>query len=189
MRTRLSNCLIAYALGISWSVLGFPSSSAGQSPDQVLVVVNQKSPASSQIGAYYMQRRHLPEGNLVSLSISESDEITRAEFERQIQAPIASWLGSKSAYDRIVYIVLCKGVPLRIVGTPGRNGSVASVDSELSLLYRRLVGRAISPDGRVDNPYFLGEADVDIAKPFTHETDDIYLVTRLDGFTVKDVTD
>jgi uncharacterized protein (TIGR03790 family) len=187
MRTRPSNCLIAYALGISWSVLGFPSSFAGQSPDQVLVVVNQKSPASSQIGAYYMQQRHVPEANLVSVSSPESDEITRAEFEQQIQRPIAQWLGSHSAYDRILYIVLCKGIPLRIGGTSGRNGSVASVDSEISLLYRRLVGRPVSPDGRVDNPYFLGEKDIDQARTFTHETSDVYLVTRLDGFTVKDV--
>ena len=39
----------------------------------------------------------------------------------------------------------------------------------------------------MSNPYFLGEKAVTDAKPFTRFDSDIYLVTRLDGFTVADV--
>ena len=71
------------------------------------------------------------------------------QYERQIERPIAEWITSHAAQDRILYIVLIKGVPLRIAGTPGRQGTVASVDSELTLLYRRLVGaRASRPLAR-----------------------------------------
>ena len=45
-------------------------------------------------------------------------------------------------HDRIFYIVLTKGIPLRISGSGGRAGTAASVDSELTLLYRKLVGTA-----------------------------------------------
>src|SRR5436190_855361 len=69
-----------------------------------------------------------------------TDEITRPDFERQIQAPIADWLQRHQAQDRILYIVLTKGMPLRITGTIGRSGTIASVDSELTLLYRRMTG-------------------------------------------------
>jgi len=43
------------------------------------------------------------------------------------------------AQDRILYIVLTKGIPLRVNGTSGQDGTIASVDSELTLLYRKLV--------------------------------------------------
>ncbi len=39
----------------------------------------------------------------------------------------------------------------------------------------------------MQNPYFLDAADPRTAPSFTHERFDIYLVTRLDGFTEEDV--
>jgi uncharacterized protein (TIGR03790 family) len=158
-----------------------------QSSANVLVVVNDESPASAKIGAYYMQRRNIPSEQVVHLNTSIGDEISRAMFERQIQTPIAHWLSSNRAQDRILYIVLTKGVPLRIAGTVGRTGTIASVDSELTLLYRRLTGQAANPNGSIPNPYYLGERGITDASRFSHSAMDIYLVTRLDGFTVDDV--
>ncbi len=40
--------------------------------------------------------------------------------------------------------------------------------------------------GFVPNPYFAGTAPVSTVAPFTHEKNDIYLVTRLDGYTLED---
>src|SRR4029077_17728151 len=77
--------------------------------------------------------------------------------------------------------------PLRIAGTGGLEGTVASVDSELTLLYRKLLGVGVPTIGRVENPLFLGENAVAAAKPFTRFWSDVYMVTRLDGFTVDDV--
>ena len=57
-------------------------------------------------------------------------------------------------HDRIFYIVLTKGIPLRISGSGGRAGTTASVDSELTLLYRKLVGTRIPIVGPLPNPYF-----------------------------------
>ena len=39
----------------------------------------------------------------------------------------------------------------------------------------------------MDNPYYLGAGEIAQAKPFTHEAHDIFLVSRLDGYTVEDV--
>jgi uncharacterized protein (TIGR03790 family) len=83
--------------------------------------------------------------------------------------------------------VLTKDVPIRITGTTGLQGTVASVDSELTLLYRKLCLLAVPLAGSIKNPYFLGDAPVTTAKPFNHRLHDLYLVTRLDGFTVADV--
>ena len=103
-----------------------------------------------------------------------------------IQAPIARWLTTQRAQDRIHFVVLTKGIPLRVRGSVGRAGTVASVDSELTLLYRRMTGKAVPPAGPVPNPYFLGDRPVSDASPFTHAAHDFYLVTRLDGFTIDD---
>jgi len=39
--------------------------------------------------------------------------------------------------------MLTKDVPIRISGTSGRSGPNASVDSELTLLYRRRTGESV----------------------------------------------
>lgn len=158
----------------------------GQSSANVLLVVNESSPVSLEIGNYYAQKRNVPAANIVHLQLQPSESIERADYERQVETPIRSWLLTNFAEDRILYIVLTKGIPLRINGTSGQDGTVASVDSELTLLYRKLTGVAVPVAGRINNPYFLGESS-SRTKNFTHESFDIFLVTRLDGYTVADV--
>ena len=174
--------LAAFAL-----ILLIPHAAASQSPDNVLIVVNGDSQDSVQIGEYYVKKRRVPPSNLLRLRTTADDEIARPAYERQIEQPVAAWVSRNGAHDRILYIVLTKGVPLRIRGTGGRAATIASVDSELALLYRRMSGRPTAPQGHLANPYFLGDRPIGEAKPFTHETLDIFLVTRLDGFTVNDV--
>ena len=60
------------------------------------------------------------------------------------------------------------------------------MDSELTLLYRRMTGQQRSTRGRVDNPYFLGATPLPDARPFTHREHDIFLVSRIDAFTVDE---
>src|SRR5206468_5436359 len=118
------------------------------------------------------------------LTLPVAEEITRHDYELKIEQPIAEWLTANQAQDRILYVVLTKDVPLRIGGTGGANGTVASVDSELVLLYRKLYGGRFPVDGRLTNPLFVGEGSVSKAERFTHRTYDMYLVGRLDGYTV-----
>jgi len=158
-----------------------------QTGNNILLVSNALSQPSSEIAEYYAGRRSIPSTQILRVSAPVADEISRRDFERSIEAPIARWLAEHAAHDRILYIVLTKDIPLRIAGTSGATGSMASVDSELTLLYRRLAGIAVPPAGPVPNPYFLGDAASAKAQPFTHRAHDIYLVGRLDGYTTADV--
>jgi uncharacterized protein (TIGR03790 family) len=158
-----------------------------QTGANVLVVANEGSLPSVDIAEYYLKQRNIPADQLLKIKTSTADQVTRAEYEFTIQAPITSWLSQNAAQDRILYIVLTKGVPLRIAGTGGRTGTVSSVDSELALIYRRMTGQAVAPNGSVPNPYYLADKPVSDAARFTHAAHDIYLVTRLDGFTTGDV--
>ena len=157
-----------------------------QTGANVLVVSNNAVPGSDRIAERYVERRSVPKDQWVRLDTVQTDEISRQDFERSIQAPLAAWLGSHQAHDRILYIVLTRGVPLRIAGTVLRSGTIASVDSELTLLYRRMTGAFVGPNGSVENPFFLGTRAPSGAARFSHAAQDIFLVTRLDGFTVED---
>lgn len=182
-RHRCTACVLLAACGL----VALAAEARAQSGDNVLLVVNTKSTASDQIGAHYARARAIPQDNILRLTVDPDDQVPRGAYDRLIESPIAAWLARRSAHDRILYIVLTKGVPLRIEGTSGRKGSVASVDSELTLLYRKLTGRGVAPQGSIPNPYFLGDRPIADAKPFSHDGFDMFLVARLDGFTVPDV--
>jgi uncharacterized protein (TIGR03790 family) len=160
---------------------------AAQTGRNVLLIDNKQSEASTRIADHYAKVRDVPADQRVTLDLPVADEISPRDYATLIERPIGAWFTRTAAYDRILYIVLTKGVPLRVTGTAGLRGTVASVDSELTLLYRKLSGRAAPTAGRIDNPYFLGANPVRAAKTFSHEQYDIFLVARLDGYTAEDV--
>ncbi len=164
--------------------LWLAAAASAQSAENVAVVINDNSPDSQRIGEYYARTRALPEGNVIRIRASTDETVDRAGYATTIEAPIAAAIRRAGSHDRLLYLVLTKGVPLRISGTTGLEGTLASVDSELTLLYRRLTGQVVPPAGRIDNPYFLGARELRQALPFSHREQDIYLVTRIDAFTV-----
>ena len=174
-------------ISIAAAILSWSSGAAAQTSQNILLVINSASKTSEEIGSYYATKRAIPAAQILRLDLPVSEQIDRTVFIRQIEQPLASWFAERNAQDRILYIVIAKDVPLRIAGTTGQSGTVSSVDSELTLLYRKMMGIAIPPAGPVTNPYFLQDKPVASLKPFTHRAHDIYLVTRLDGFTPADV--
>jgi uncharacterized protein (TIGR03790 family) len=160
---------------------------AAQSSANVLLVINTASADSDAVGRHYVSRRAVPSENVCLLVSPTTESITRAVYEAQIERPIWNCISSARAHDQILYIVLTKGIPIRVTGSGGRNGTTASVDSELTLLYRKHTGRVVPVSGFVPNPYFAGTASIDSIKPFAHDRYDIYLVTRLDGYSSRDV--
>jgi uncharacterized protein (TIGR03790 family) len=182
---------ICSSIKICLPIFGFSLLAAAQvfsqNASNVLLVINESSASSLEVGEYYAQKKGILRENILRLTTQTSEQIERQEFERSIEKPVAEWLTRNSMQDRILYIVLTKGIPLRIEGTSGLRGTSASVDSELTLLYRKMAGHPIAREGRVLNPYFLNESPVSQAKPFTHERYDVYLVSRLDGYDSADI--
>ena len=177
-----------YLLG--WVMAGLLCSCAvasAQDGNNVLVAVEVTNPMSERIAAHYVRARRIPAENVVALRTGATDEVTRAQYEATIEGPIGAWIRRHAMHDRIFYIVLTKGLPLRISGSGGRAGTSASVDSELALLYRKLVGTRIPVVGPLPNPYFESVASPTTYRGlFSHADEDIYLVSRLDGFTEAD---
>lgn len=159
---------------------------AAQTAENVAVVINENSSSSQRIGEYYARKHALPSTNVIRIKTSTDEMIDRLPYLTTIETPIAAALSRQNLQDRILYLVLTKGVPLRVSGTNGAQGSIASVDSELTLLYRRMTGQNAPIPGRIDNPYFLGTRSIDQARLFSHREQDIYLVARIDAFTVEE---
>jgi uncharacterized protein (TIGR03790 family) len=167
-------------------------------PSSVLVVANASVPASLRLAQEYANARSLPASNILAIDAPAGEEIDRQTFETSVLGPIQDHLWKTRTVETTAYIVLVKGVPLKIAGTEGTDGNRASVDSELALLYARMVKGPYPLNGRIPNPYFAadpaftGAAHVAPAvegapKAAPARRWGLYLVTRLDGYTEDDV--
>src|SRR5712692_7904323 len=136
------------------AILLVPAAAQGLTPDQVLIVENERSAISKQIAEYYQRVRNIPEHHLARIRTDPREEIDRDTFRRELAQPIAAHLLEHRLTDQILVVVLTKGVPLKIRGTGGPRGTQASVDSELALLYRELIQGVGPSEGPVRNPYF-----------------------------------
>jgi uncharacterized protein (TIGR03790 family) len=165
-----------------FALLIFPSLLLAQPSDSVLVVINQASPLSREIGEYYAQRRHIPAANLCRLNAPLEEEISRSDFDDRVARPILDYLRGHGLAEKILYIVTTLGVPLKIRGSGGVTAEAASVDSELTLLYFDAHGRPHPLPAGIANPFF-GK----INASFRHPDFPIYLVTRLAGYDFNDV--
>lgn len=154
-----------------------------QGPENVLLIVNVNSSESVTIGEYYRSRRNLPDENVCRLKTSVDSEISRDRFELEILEPLARHLTANALQDQILFLVTTDGIPLKIQGDSSPVGDLASVDSELTLLYRYLLYGDYSRYGRIENPYFLVEMKEGEFRPFLRKDFEIYLVTRLSAAT------
>jgi len=154
-----------------------------QTPDQVLVVENRRSGTSRRIGDYYIHKRGIPIANLCMIDTVLDETIERPVYDKEIEGPVGLFLKKQGLQEKILYIVLTSGVPLRINGPgEGIRSEESSVDSEMTLLYQRLRGVVIPLPGPINNPFFR-QRDT----PFRHPLFPMYLVTRLDGYNMADM--
>jgi uncharacterized protein (TIGR03790 family) len=169
----LATCFGIVAACIFFTV----SASASQSYTDVLVVINSNSAVSEQIGSYFAAQRNIPSGNIVRIAVPVTEEITDAQFQ-DLRTKLETIIIARGLKDAINFIVTTKGMPLKI-----NRGDVmlnASVESELMLILGKYQGY-IGGYNRTFSPYYGVHGD------FTHAVYDMYLVTRLDGYTVSDV--
>jgi uncharacterized protein (TIGR03790 family) len=134
--------------------------------NKVLVVRNTASPDAVAIADYYIAKRRVPKSNILNIKCPTTEDVSRADYDATILEPTRRFLAnSKIKPD---YILLTKGIPIRV------SEGAFSVDSLLVTLDFTLM------TNRNPNPYFGKD------ERFSHEKTNLYLVTRLDGYTRKD---
>jgi uncharacterized protein (TIGR03790 family) len=185
---------------------------AGRADDpaaRVVLLANRDDPDSLRIAQHYAEARGVPAANIVALPMSQAETITWKEFARTIWQPLEAELVSRGWIDaikmdltdpvgrtkyavsgsRISYLVVCRGVPLRIMhdpelfvaGQPFTGKSIfrtnaGAVDAELALLAH--------PDypinAFVPNPLFRKR------EPNEFQAKLVVKVSRLDGPTAEE---
>jgi uncharacterized protein (TIGR03790 family) len=160
-----------------------PPRLGGQTGENVLLVVNRNSAVSREIAEYYRPRRSIPTGNVCVIDAPVDEEIRWTVYEKQIEQPVGDCLRKGKLEEKVLYIVLTLGVPLKVSG-PGSGAATeaCSVDSELTLLYGKLKGMRYNRGGMIPNPFFRNRET-----PFRHPQVPLYLVTRLAAFDIQDV--
>jgi uncharacterized protein (TIGR03790 family) len=171
-----------------------------RSSDQVLLVVNENSPISEEIGKDYARKRHVR--NILFVRCPDFAEAVRNEtiglaaYTKLIESPVRGYLATRTNID---FVVLTKGIPIRITGAalgscsdqshePVSTRGHPSVDSYLAALDYTNFSDAtkidITGSGAVgcafSNRYW------NATQAFSHARYGGYLVTRLDGDTAAD---
>lgn len=139
----------------------------------VLVVINKNSEISEEIGSYYVKKRMIPHANVIMVSAPTSESTDGATFYASVIAPLQSFI--RKDRNSIDYIVTTKGVPLLVNSFSG-DAAIAAMDLLPPTSFAKNFQMSYHP-----NPYF--NQDV----PFSHKKFGIYLVDRLDGYTLDDI--
>ncbi|RLC22806.1 MAG: TIGR03790 family protein [Deltaproteobacteria bacterium] len=94
----------------------FCSQAFALDPNEVLVIANLNAAKSKGLADYYMEKRQIPEKNLVSLFMTNRETCSREDYTKKAVPPIRRFLDQNK---HIRVIVTMFGVPLRI-SSPGK---------------------------------------------------------------------
>ncbi|SDT97179.1 TIGR03790 family protein [Desulfobacula phenolica] len=82
-------------------------------PDEILVLANKNAAKSNGLAAYYMDKRKIPEKNLLQLWVTDKEYISRKNYDKKVVVPVRQHL-EKEENRQIRCIVSMFGLPLKI---------------------------------------------------------------------------
>ena len=96
-----------------------PAASA-LTPDEIVVVANSRATDSVKLAKYYMQKRAIPQENLIKIQTSGDEVCDREEYDKNIAAPVREAITNLRTTKLIRGIVTIYGVA-RGFGPPPRD--------------------------------------------------------------------
>jgi uncharacterized protein (TIGR03790 family) len=120
-----------------WLILLFllrlgPLVYAGGSGLNVVVVVNQASTNSVELGNYYCERRQVPAQNLLRINWPGANTTwTYSDFTNYLVNPLLGMLSSRQLTNQIDYVVLSMDIPFQVT----QSGAASGVNSTTSALF------------------------------------------------------
>jgi uncharacterized protein (TIGR03790 family) len=195
--------------GLLALLVGVASARADDLAARVIVLANRDEPESVRLAEYYAAKRGVPKGNIIALNMPITETVGWRVFLDTLFNPFQAELVKRGWIDaigmelsdavgrkkyvisghKISYLVVCRGVPLKVLndpllpaenapvaGNPAFKTNAASVDGELALL---AMG---NPPliAFVPNPLFNNN------RPSALQLNQIVKVSRLDGPTFED---
>jgi uncharacterized protein (TIGR03790 family) len=159
----------------------------GGSGLNVVVVVNQNSTNSVQLGNEYCEKRGIPPQNLFRMTgwAGRSISWLRTEFESYLRDPLLNMLTSSGPSNQVEYVLLSMDIPYRVVDG-------ADADSTTSALFYGFKTNTVPPAGAPvgcslpdisSNSFAFSELPFSQAHPDTAETN-AFLVFMLTDDTL-----
>ncbi|MHB9140079.1 MAG: hypothetical protein ACYC4Q_11815, partial [Victivallaceae bacterium] len=172
------------ALFIAFCAIG---SLALPSYDDVLVVVNDKSPASLEIGEYFRNARKMSSANVVHVSMTdwqgagiEAKEATADEKKALVDA-IKNHMTVNKLADKINYVVLTRGIPMYALSPEITGATYHLTDVYVLFSLSESAANNTIPDVFSKNKYFYYYNPDILNKKFSSKNFGYYIVCRLDG--------
>ena len=119
------NIRFCFAMGLALLFFSAGELFAGGSGLNVVVVVNQNSTNSVQLGNYYCERRCVPPQNLLRITNWTGGNVqwTTSDFTNSLVNPLLSMLSSRGLTNQIDYVVLSMDFPYRVIQTGAQSGN------------------------------------------------------------------
>lgn len=171
---------------LSFLILPATLSAQMESYGDVLLIVNDRSSASREIGDYFATRRGIPEWHIHHIDVDSSESMDSATFV-SLKWRLQEWMRSRNLVDSINYIVTTKGCPLRVT-TVVQDGNVFGGQASFEDLLV-LINGADSVRMLVPRSGFFVNRFYNSTQRFRRNPASLpmYLVTRLDAYTVDQV--
>jgi uncharacterized protein (TIGR03790 family) len=161
-----------------------PAARAGGGPRNVLVVANERSPESLDIATYYRRARGIPVANLCRVQASTALSTSKALYQGEIEAPVLGCIAASPYAERIDYVVLGRGLPIRAAFPGGQVATTAllqAMDTPLRDKDQEDPGFLNHP-----NPYRHRLEYFAHGKAFGPRGYHLYLATMLSGYWTRD---
>jgi len=153
LRRMLRGGIIAVIVGLAWNLY------AGGSGLNTVIVVNQSSANSVELGNYYAERRALPPENVLRVNWTGGNiSWTAAEFQSALLNPLVAALSARGLTNQIDYVVLSMDFPFQT-----DNGSV--INSTTAALFYGLKTESGPEWAGITNSYAESEQIFRRAKP------------------------
>ena len=122
------NIRLCFGTGLAVWFLSAAGLFAGGSGLNVVVVVNQNSTNSVQLGNYYCERRGVPPQNLLRINWTGGNtNWTRSNFETNLLNPLVGMLSGRGLTNQVDYVVLAMDIPYQVTAADGINSTTAAL--------------------------------------------------------------
>ncbi|MHB9139225.1 MAG: hypothetical protein ACYC4Q_07480, partial [Victivallaceae bacterium] len=178
---------------VSFVAVCATSLSAMPSYDDVLLVVNDKSPASLEIGLYFKNARKIPDANVVHVSVTDQqsagNEFGQAnkDEKKAVVDAIKNHMTANKLTGKINYIVLTRGIPMYSASPEFASAPFHLTDIYVLFSLSESAADNGIPDIFCKNKYFYYYNPDILNKKFSHNNFGYYIVSRLDGPGVNNI--
>jgi uncharacterized protein (TIGR03790 family) len=122
------NIRLCFAAGLALLLVSAAELFAGGSGLNVVVVVNQNSTNSVQLGNYYCERRGVPPQNFLRINWPVGNiSWNRSNFETNLLNPLVAMLANRGLTNQADYVVLSMDIPYQVTASNGINSTTAAL--------------------------------------------------------------